>query len=149
VWPDPDADRGPQHFSFALYPHSGDWKQALAVRHGYEFNYHLDAMQVGSHTGVMPARHSFVSVSPENVVFTAMKKAEDSDGLVFHLYEWAGKAGTIEISLPPGATGATKTNLLEQPQGAALPVAGGKIALPVTPYEIVAVRVDYSPQKPK
>jgi alpha-mannosidase len=149
VWPDPDADRGPQHFSFALYPHSGDWKQALAVRHGYEFNYHLDAMQVGSHTGVMPARHSFVSVSPENVVLTAMKKAEDSDGLVFHLYEWAGKAGTIEISPPPGATGATKTNLLEQPQGAALPVAGGKIALPVTPYEIVAVRVDYSPQKPK
>ena len=23
VWPDPEADRGPQHFSFALYPHRG------------------------------------------------------------------------------------------------------------------------------
>jgi alpha-mannosidase len=149
VWPDPEADRGPQHFSFALYPHAGDWKQALSVRHGYEFNYRLDAMQVGSHTGAMPARHSFVSVSPENVVLTAMKKAEDSDGLVFHLYEWAGKAGTIEIALPPGATGATETNLMEQPQGPALAVAVDKVTLPVAPYEIVAVRVDYSPQKPK
>ncbi|MFY9938381.1 MAG: glycoside hydrolase family 38 C-terminal domain-containing protein, partial [Silvibacterium sp.] len=142
VWPDPEADRGPQHFSFALYPHPGDWKQALAVRHGYEFNYRLDAMQVGSHTGAMPARHSFVSVSPENVVLTAMKKAEDSDSLVFHLYEWAGKAGTIEIALPPGATAATETNLMEQPQGPALAVAADKVTLPDAPYEIVAVRVD-------
>jgi len=149
VWPDPDADRGLQHFSFSLYPHAGDWKQALTVRHGYEFNYQLDAMQVGSHTGGMPARHSFVTVSPENVVLTAMKKAEDSDSLVFHLYEWAGKAGTIEIALPPGATGATQTNLLEQPQGAAVAVAGDKIAVPVAPFEIIAVKVDYSPQKPK
>jgi alpha-mannosidase len=147
IWPDPDADRGPQHFSFALYPHAGDWKQALTVRHGYEFNYQLSAMQVASHSGVMPARHSFVSVSPENVVLTAMKKAEDSDGLVFHLYEWAGKAVTIDLVPPPGATGAIKTNLLEQPQGAALAVSGGRIALPVTPYEITAVKVDYSPQK--
>jgi alpha-mannosidase len=146
VWPDPEADRGHHHFSFALYPHPGDWKQALTVRHGYEFNYHLDAMQVGSHIGTMPARHSFVSVAPEDVVLTAMKKAEDSNGLVFHFYEWAGKAGTVEISLPPGATGATETNLLEDPQGSPLQVSGNKVTVPVKPFEIVAVRVDYSPQ---
>jgi alpha-mannosidase len=145
IWPDPEADRGHHHFSFALYPHAGDWKQALTVRHGYEFNYHLDAMQVGPHTGAMPARHSFVSASPDNVLLTAMKKAEDGDGLVFHLYEWAGKSGAIELSVPPGATGATETNLLEQPQGSALAVSGDKISVPVKPYEIVAVRVDYSP----
>jgi alpha-mannosidase len=149
VWPDPDADRGHHHFSFALYPHAGDWKQALTVRHGYEYNYHLDAMQVGAHTGALPAHHSFVSVTPENVVLTAMKKAEDSDSLVFHLYEWAGKSGTIEISLPPGATGATETNLLEQPEGAALPVANGKVSVQVKPYEIVAIRVDYAPPAAK
>jgi alpha-mannosidase len=144
VWPDPQADRGHHHFSYALYPHSGDWKQALTVRHGYEFNYHLNAMQVGSHAGAMPARHSFVSVSPENVVLTAMKKAEDSNSLVFHLYEWAGKSGSIDLSVPPGATGATETNLLEQPQGPPLAVSGNKVTVPVKAYEIVAVRVDYS-----
>ena len=51
TWPDPDADRGHQHFSYALYPHGGDWKQALTVRHGYEYNYKLNAMQVEAHTG--------------------------------------------------------------------------------------------------
>jgi alpha-mannosidase len=92
----------------------------------------------------MTARHSFVSVSPENVVLTAMKKAEDSNSLVFHLYEWAGKSGSIDLSVPPGATGATETNLLEQPQGPPLAVSGNKVTVPVKAYEIVAVRVDYS-----
>ncbi len=143
TWPDPDADRGHQHFLYALYPHSGNWKQALTVRHGFDFNYNLSAMQVESHTGDMPARHSFVSVAPVDVVMTAMKKAEDSNALIFHLYEWAGKSGSIDISVPPGATGATETNLMEKPEGPALSVAGNKVTVPVRPYEIVAVRVDY------
>ncbi|MGB0123181.1 MAG: glycosyl hydrolase-related protein, partial [Silvibacterium sp.] len=71
------------------------------------------------------------------------KKAEDSNALVFHLYEWAGEGGTIEISVPPGATGATETNLMEQPEGEDLPVTGDTVTVPVHPYEIVAVRVDY------
>ena len=62
VWPDPNADRGEHHFRFALYPHAGDWKQAMTVRHGWEFNYPLKAMQVQAHTGSLPAEHSFVAI---------------------------------------------------------------------------------------
>jgi alpha-mannosidase len=91
----------------------------------------------------MPARHSFVAVEPSNVVMTAMKKAEDSDALIFHLYEWAGKSGSNTISVPLGATGATETNLMEKPEGSPLSVTGNKVTVPVHPYEIVAVRVDY------
>ena len=144
TWPDPVADRGRQQFSFALYPHAGDWKQALTVRHGFDFNYTLKAMQVEAHAGALPARHSFVSAEPENVVLTAVKKAEDGNGLVFHLYEWAGKAGEIKLEVPPGAEGATETNLMEQPEGQPLQVEGNQVSLPVKPYEIVAVKVDYS-----
>jgi alpha-mannosidase len=70
---------------YALYPHGGDWRQALTVRHGYEYNYHLQAMQVQAHTGDVPAEHAYVTVQPENVVLTALKKAEDHDGLIFRL----------------------------------------------------------------
>ena len=143
TWPDPVADRGPQHFTYALYPHAGDWKQALTVRHGYEYNYKLKAMQVDVHGGSLPVEHSFLSVSPDNVVLTALKKAEDSNALILHMYESAGKQGNVEISLPPGATGATETNLMEQPQGSPLTVENGHVAVPIHPYEILAVRVDY------
>ncbi len=143
VWPDPNADRGHHHFSYALYPHAGDWKQAMTVRHGYDFNYHLKAMQVEAHTGSMPAEHSFVGITPEDVVLTAMKKAEDSHALIFHFYEWAGKGGSATLRVPPGATGAMETNLMEKPEGTALPVEGDHVTVHFRPYEIVAVRVDY------
>ena len=149
VWPDPDADRGHQHFSYALYPHSGDWKQAFTIRRGYDFNYPLQAMQVQPHPGSLPVLHSFVSITPGNVVLTAIKKAEDSHALIFHFYEWAGKSGNVELRVPPGASGAVETNLMEQAQGSALSLAGDHVTVPVHPSEIVAVRVDYPEHTPE
>ena len=143
VWPDPEADRGQHHFAYALYPHAGDWRQALTVRHGYEYNYPLQAMQVASHDGSLPVEHSFASVQPENVVLTAMKKAEDSDGLIFHAYEWAGKSGNVTFTVPEGAAGAVLTNLLEQPQGSPLTITGNQLTVPIRPFEILTLRVDY------
>jgi alpha-mannosidase len=143
TWPDPDADRGHQHFTYALYPHAGDWKQALTVRHGYEYNYRLQATQVQAHTGSLPAEHAYVTVKPENIVLTALKKAEDSNGLIFRVYEWAGKSGDVEIHVPRGATGATVTNLMEKPEGSALKIAGDTVTAAIHPYEILTVRVDY------
>ena len=145
--PDPDADRGHQHFRYALYPHAGDWKQAMTVRHGYEFNEAPVAMQVEAHAGAMPPVFSFVTVPADNVVLSAMKKAEDGDALVFHMYEWAGKEGTVELKVPHGATGAIETNLMEQPEGKALAIDNDRIHVAVHPFEILAVRVDYPHQK--
>jgi alpha-mannosidase len=143
--PDPDADREHHHFVYGLYPHGGDWKQALTVRHGYEFNYALRAMQVEAHEGSMLPEHSFASVAEDNVVLTAMKKTESGDGLVLRFYEWAGKGGTVTFKLPPGATSATLINLMEKPEGEALAVKGDKVTVPVTPFQIQTVRLNYKP----
>jgi alpha-mannosidase len=147
-WPDPDADMGHHHFHYALYPHAGTWKDALTVRHGYEYNYPLTAVVTTAHAGSLPAEHSFASVSPENVVLTAVKKAEDQNGLgvngiIWRVYEWAGKASTVEFHVPPGATGATVTNLMETPEGGPLTVTGDVVKAPIKPYEILTIRVDY------
>jgi alpha-mannosidase len=143
TWPDPDADRGHHHFSYALYPHAGTWKQALTERAGYDFNYKLRAMQVESHTGSLPAEHSYVSVAPENVVLTAVKKAEDDNGLIFRVFEWAGRQSDVTFTVPAGATAATETNLMEKTVGSPLSLSGDKVTIPIHPYEILSLRVDY------
>jgi alpha-mannosidase len=144
IYPDPNADRGHQHFAFTLYPHAGSWKDALSVRRGYDYNYGLRAMQVAPHAGSLPPSHSFVEVMNPNVVLTAVKKAEDSAGLVLRFYEWAGKDGTVTLHVPAGARSATLTNLMEAPEGPSIPVtAAGELQVPVHPFEIVTVRVDY------
>ena len=148
-WPDPDADMGHHHFQYALYPHAGTWKDAMTVRHGYEYSYGLHAEATSAHPGALPASHSFASVAPENVVLTAVKKAEDAKGLIFRVYEWAGKDSTVEFHVPPGATAATVTNMQETPEGSALAVTGDVVKAPIHPYEILTVRVDYPSGGPK
>jgi alpha-mannosidase len=148
-WPDPEADMGHHHFHYALYPHAGTWKDALTVRHGYEYNYPLTAVVTTVHAGTLPAEHSFASVAPENVVLTAVKKAEDANGLIFRAYEWAGKDSTAEFRVPAGATGATVTNMMETPEGAPLTITGDVVKVPIHPYEIVTIRVDYPNGGPK
>ena len=146
IEPDRHADQGPHHFSYTLYPHSGDWKQALTMRRGYEYNYKLQTVQVEAHVGALPEARSFVVVDGQNVVLTAIKKAEDSNALIFRFYEWAGKDGDVVLHVPAGATSAKLTNLMEQPEGSALPIEGGNtIHVPVHPYEIVTVAADYAP----
>lgn len=141
--PDPDADRGPHHFSYELYPHAGTWKTALTERAGYEFNYKLRASQVEAHTGSLPREHSYISVTPDNVVLTAVKKAEDDNGLIFRVFEWAGKQSDVTFTVPAGATAATETNLMEHPIGSPLTVSGDKVNVTIHPYEILTIRVDY------
>ena len=115
----------------------------MTVRHGYEYIYPLSAQATTAHAGTLQATHSFVSVTPENVVLTAVKKAEDANGLIFRVYEWAGKDATVEFHVPPGATAATVTDMQEKPEGSALTVSGDVVKAPIHPYEILTVRVDY------
>jgi alpha-mannosidase len=153
TWPDPDADQGEHHFHYALYPHAGTWKDALTVRHGWEYDYPLQAVVTTAHAGSLPPEHSLASVEPDNIVLTAVKKAEDQNGqgvngLIFRAYEWAGKETTAEFHVPPGATGATVTNLMEQPEGGPRSITtengANVVKVPIHPYEILTIRVDYA-----
>jgi alpha-mannosidase len=143
TWPDPHADQGKQVFDFAVYPHTGTWKSAGTVDRGYQFNYPLHAMQVEAHDGQLPPTHSFVTVDGTHVVLTALKKAEDANALIARFYEWAGESDKVTLTLPPGAKSATLVNLMEKPEGDPLSVVDNKVTVPVSPYEIQTVRINY------
>jgi alpha-mannosidase len=145
--PDPNADGGHHRFRYALYPHSGDWKRALTERRGYEYNYKLLAMQVQPHNGALPLRYSDVTVKPETVVLTAIRKEKDADGLICRVCEWAGKGGDVQVRVPPGARSATVTDLMEKP-GTQLEVSHAIVTAPINPFEILTVRVEYAPRPP-
>ena len=143
TWPDEVADKGRQQFRYALYPHGGSWKQAQTVHRGYELNDPLKAEQVFPHTGSLPAEHSWASIENPNVTLTAIKKAEDSDALIFRMYEWAGEPTQVKLHIPPGATSATETNLMEKPEGAPLSISNDTITVSIKPYEILTIQATY------
>ena len=142
-WPDPHADEGHHEFTYSLYPHGGGWKDALTIRRGYELNYKLISVPSDKHQGKLPAERSFLQTKSDNVIVTAVKKAEDDDALVLRFYEWAGKQGDVAIQVPAGATSASETDLMERRLGN-LSIANGDVLVPTKPYEIKTVRVQFS-----
>jgi alpha-mannosidase len=74
---------------------------------------------------------------------TAIKKAEDSDALIFRMYEWAGTATEVKLHIPAGAIAATETNLMEKPEGANLNLTGDVVTVPIKPYEILTIQATY------
>jgi len=143
VYPDPHADEGHHEFTYSMYPHGGDWKQALTVRQGYQLNYKLIALPVEKHQGALASEHSFLQVPEENVIVSAIKKAEDENALVVRFFEWAGKQGDVTLQLPPGAESATETDLMEK-RTSSLSLNGSSVKVATKPYEIKTVEVKFS-----
>jgi alpha-mannosidase len=139
--PDPHADRGFHEFTYALYPHAGDWKAAETERRGIELNYPLIPVAANVHAGMLPASHSLVEIEPGNVILTAVKKAEADDALVFRFFEFEGKPTTVHLHFPKAASEAAQANLMEK-QGTPLTLSGDgrEASLTVHPYEIVTVK---------
>lgn len=77
----PEAQCPGRHvFEYALVPHTGDWRNAF--REAHALNAPLRAMGVTPRPGRLPLEASFLEVAPDNVVVTAVKLAEEGDGLV-------------------------------------------------------------------
>jgi alpha-mannosidase len=142
-WPDPHADEGHHEFTYSLYPHGGTWSEAQTVRRADELNYQLFTLQLEKHQGALAAQHSFLQLEPDNVVLTALKKAEDGDGLVLRFYEWAGTEADVRLTLPPGAQSAADTDLMERAI-ADLKVEDGSVVVHTKPYEIKTVKVQFA-----
>jgi alpha-mannosidase len=146
-WPDPHADEGHHEFTYSLYPHGGNWRDAQTVRRGYELNYKLIAMRSQKHEGTFPGEHSFVRVEPDNVVLTAIKKSEDDDSLVLRFYEWAGREADVTLQLPLGAQSASETDLMER-SIADLAVHDDAVRMHTKPYEIKTLKVRFATHAP-
>ena len=86
VVPDPQGyysyiDQGIQHFQYSILPHAGSWQDAGTVRRAAELNQPAWLQAATFHAGPLPARGSFLSVEPENVVISAFKRADSAPGL--------------------------------------------------------------------
>jgi alpha-mannosidase len=142
AWPDAHADEGFHEFTYALYPHTGDWKAAETERRGFELNFPLIPVTTEPRQGVLPASHSFGQIEPGNVILTAVKKAEDNAALIFRFFEFEGKTSEVHLHFPEAATQAAQVNLMEKQDAPLSLQDGGKeTTVTVHPYEIVTVKV--------
>jgi len=134
------TDQGEHRIAYALYPHRSDFKEALTARKAYEFNYPLALFIEPSHEGDLPKVYSFVSVQPENIILTVIKKAEDSDDIILRFYETSGKNTKAVIQLAETLKGARETDLLEN-ETSEIPIQVRIIEMPISKHEIKTIKI--------
>jgi len=146
-WPDPHADEGLHEFTYSLYSHPGNWREALTVRRGYELNERLVAFQTRPHAGFPAEGFSVLPALPDDVVVTAFKVAEDGDGsLILRFYESAGRPAEFRIPLVKNWTSAREADLIERPLEGSAPQIRA-VTVHMTPYEIKTLRIETSAPK--
>ena len=125
LWPDPGCDRGHHHFTYAIYPHPGNWQTARTPHYAQALNIPLRAYMpevteaTDAKTANSPNRRSFLSIDSEHLILSAFKPSEsDASRFIVRYYEAYGQRSqtsesplknTLELVLE------NSLNLLEAP----------------------------------
>lgn len=90
---------GKSSYRLALYPHKGDWQIGEVYKESLNFNNPLSVAQSGKARGILPVENSFIKIYPDDLIFSALKKAEDENGFVIRIYNPSDKdvEGRIEF----------------------------------------------------
>ncbi len=128
-----DADKGMQEFTYSILLAK---EVSQVVRAGWELNTDVPAVRGRCTEG------SVFSVSADNVILDAVKKAEDGSGaVVVRLYECANSLTgcTLKTSLPVKA--AYITNMLEETVQK-IPADQGEISIQLKGFEVVTLKLE-------
>lgn len=93
-------DHGIHRFSYSLLPHRGNWEEAGTVKRAAELNQTPISIIESYHEGKLPQKDSFLSVDQDNIIVSAVKKAEDNDDIIIRCYETSKSATKGTIYLP-------------------------------------------------
>ncbi|MEI7025710.1 alpha-mannosidase [Paenibacillus sp. y28] len=129
--PDPQADQGEHAFTYALYPHAGDWYDGGTVQAAWSLNAPLQAVS-GKPS---QTRFSLAGITADHVMIDAVKKAENSNAMMIRLHEFAGKRGEVRLTSDADMKSWQETDLLERPEDGST-AAEGPVVFSIQPYEI-------------
>ncbi len=137
--PDPQADQGEHRMTYSLLPHAGDWRDEV-VAAAYDLNNPILLRPASTAAGTAEAPGSFVALDAPWAVIETVKRAEDGRGLIVRLFENQRNRGTVALRAGFPVAEAFVCNLLEEDQGG-LAVSGDGVAIDLTPYQIVSIRL--------
>ena len=140
--PDHEPDLGIHRFSYSLVPHAGNWQEAHTAQKALDFNLPFRAVTSIPRNGDWPCEKSFLTIAAENIIVSALKKAEDNFDLILRCYEIHGKAVTTTGKCGFEITEAIETDMIERDiKTSSIPVADNQFTLSFTPFEIKTIRL--------
>ncbi|HVH89477.1 MAG TPA: glycosyl hydrolase-related protein, partial [Terriglobales bacterium] len=131
-------------FRYSISSGAGDWKSQKSYRVGMNFTNPLVPVSVIDDISAksLPPTNSFFAVQGDNLVLSAVKKAEGTDpSIVVRMYEILGSKAETPVTFLGNHPQFRNSNLLEEDSG-----RGEERMLRIDPFEIKTIKL---PQVPK
>ena len=140
ILPNPTTDQEEHNFTYSLYPHKGDFKDAGTVQMAYNLNVPLYAKLEEAHDGQLNEKLSLARVDKENVIIEVVKKAEDSDDLIVRMYECYNNRTNVTLEMFKEIESIKECNLMES-DIRDIESYENKATFEIKPFEILSLKV--------
>jgi len=150
-WPLDQAtqDFGRHEILYALYGHAGDWRAGNTNQQALRLNQPLIAFQSLPHPGSLGKNFSFLQLSHDSVMVSALKKAENSEEIIIRLVETKGQnLKKVSLAFYGNIISAREVNGIEDEVGPAV-VREGKLIFDIGAYSLKTFALKLSPPQVK
>ena len=146
-YPDPEADMHEHEFTYALFPHKGDFIAGSVIQEGYKLNIPLRAIKTSSHSGrpapeasKLPAKFARLRLDTDNVLIEVLKKSEHGNDLVLRLYEATGCDVRTVLTFASPVKSVSEVDMMEE-NPKKVPVRSRRVSLSFKPFEIKTLMI--------
>ncbi len=105
---------GRHEFAYSIIPHAGDWAAADAHVASVQHLRPMRARWNRHGLGHIDSTGSLLSVDAPGFVVSAIKRAEDGDGIIVRLYNTLDEEASTTVDLPAAPGGVSMVNLNEE-----------------------------------
>lgn len=138
--PNPQADKCRHEFTYSLYPHAGDFREAGTIRKAYELNVPMDAKKILPQKGTLPEKYSLAHFDSDGIFCETIKGAEDGNGCVIRAYESFNRKTETYMTVGFDFEKAYICDLCENIVSE-VRAKDGKIKLSFAPFEIISIKL--------
>ncbi len=140
IYPNPDADKEMHEFTYSIYPHAGNFKEAKVDQMAYRMNCPVYTVFQDSHEGNLPQNISFLSIDQSNIFLDTIKKSESGNGYIIRLYENHNQNSRVCCTSYKNMKSITECDLLEN-NISGVDIKGNKFEFSMKPFEIKTFKI--------
>jgi mannosylglycerate hydrolase len=126
-------------FRYSLVPHRGSWQEARLWEAGQSFTTPMAAHFAREAGGRLPQEFSFLSIDPQTIPVTAVKKSESGQGIIVRFYNPTSKKIGVRLHFHQPIAEAYLVRLDETRLKKLKVVKGNEVVAPVAGKEIITV----------
>lgn len=136
--PNPTTDQEMHWFTYALLPHQ-DMNVDEIAKEGYCLNVPMYTQKAENSVETIGI-DSLLSIDVDNVMVETVKQAEDGEGTIIRMYEYANKRTNVTVSYPSGIKTVSECDLMEQ-NDVLIKHTQREFSFTIKPFEIKTFRI--------